>query len=156
MNINYNIDHKLLNQPIFMEKRSALNHIVLLCLLSQIVHFTKHTGHCQVWIKQIAKDYGCNSRVVSAQLKALVDAGLIREIKPWNHQTKEAGWYLAGSRLVPGRSKTGAPTTQVNNIKLFKREDVVDTPPPFKKEFTFPAQSTKEPNWNQNNKKKNE
>ena len=149
MTINYNIDHKLLSQPIFMEKRSALNHIVLLCVLSQIVHFTRHTGRCQVWINQIAKDYGCNTRVVAGALKALVTAGLVKEVKPWNHKTKEAGWYLAGSRLVPGRSQTGAPTTQVNNIKLFKREDVVDTPPPFKKEFTFPAQSTHKNKYNQ-------
>ena len=76
-----------------------------------IVHFTQHTGQCQVWINQIAKDYGCTSRVISAQIKALMKAGLIEETRAWNHQTKEAGWYMASKRLVHGKSKTGAPTT---------------------------------------------
>ena len=151
MKINYNIDHSLLRLPIFSEKRSALNQIVLLNMLSMVVHFTKHTGQCQVWINQTAADYGCTSRVVSAAMKALISADLISETKAWNHKTKEAGWYVASSRLVRGKSKTGAPTTQVNNIKLFKREVVVDTPPPFKKEFTFPAQSTNKAKYEQNN-----
>ena len=81
MNINYNIDHKLLRLPIFSEKRSALNQICLLNMLSMIVHFTQHTGQCQVWINQIAKDYGCTSRVISTQVKALMKAGLIEETR---------------------------------------------------------------------------
>lgn len=143
MKINYNIDHKLLNLPVFQEKRSALNHIVLFNCLCMIQHFTKHKGQCQIWINQIAEDYNCNSRVVSLAIKTLINAKLIKQIKPWNHKTKEGGWYMASTKQVPQMHQTGAPSTQVNNTKLFKREDVVNTPPPFKKEWTFPSQTDK-------------
>lgn len=136
MNINYNIDHKLLSLPIFQEKRSALNQIVLLNVLSLIKHFTRHNKQCQVWINQLATDYGCTSRIVSNAVHDLIKANLIKEIKPWNHKTQEAGWYMACTKQVHGKHQAGAPSAQVNNNKLFKREDVVNTPPPFNKKMT--------------------
>ena len=134
MTINYNVDHKLLSLPIFQEKQSALNKVVLLNILSMIVHFTKHNKQCQVWINQTAEDYGCTSRVVSNAVKRLVKANLIKEVKSWNHKTLEAAWYMACTNQVHGVHKPGAPSAQGNNIKLFQREDVVNTPPPLNKE----------------------
>lgn len=151
MNINYNINHKWLTFPIFQEKMRALDRIILLNVFSMIAHFTIHKGQCQVWKNQISEDYGCDIRKVSKAVTTLEKAGMIKTLK---RATKTEGavvsltpaWCTRCKEVVHQMHPSSAPRAQINNNKLFKREDAAKASPPFKNNG-LPKLTNNKPSW---------
>ncbi len=138
MTINYSIDHKLLQLPVFIDKTGHLKRALLISL-SLIKHFTKHKGTCIFYQSQLAEDWDITDRYFREALGLLKDHKLIKLVKAYDRKTQTPAVYLASTGSRPGVSKQYTPgtkavdaTSRVNNIKLLKG-DGANTPPPFTK-----------------------
>lgn len=155
MNVNYNINHKLLQFPVFTEKMTTTEHQALLITFSFIVHWcTVSGGTCEFKQNAMSKDWRIKPHYFKKSRDLLVKSKYITEIKSYSRGgdgTTGHGYfyklgpayaslakklYLVGEKPVPPRGK-------VNNIKLFQREDAVNTSPPLKKESIPPLVLTK-------------
>ena len=148
MQINYNIDHKLLNLPVFKNQTDHTKRALLISL-SIIIHFTKHTGQCMFYQTQLSEDWDITDRYFRKALKILLDSKLIKLVKPYDRKTQTPAIYQGSSGTIPGVSKQYTPglkavdaRSRVNNINNIIRDD--DKSHPNKKEETSSSFETKE------------
>tara|TARA_R110000796_G_scaffold227989_1_gene344975 strand:+ start:609 stop:1088 length:480 start_codon:yes stop_codon:yes gene_type:complete len=141
MTINYSIDHKLLQLPVFTDKSGHLKRALLISL-SLIQHFTTNAGTCIFYQSQLAEDWDITDRYFRDALRLLIDHKLIKLVKSYDRKAQTPAVYVASTGSRRGVSKQYTPGTQavdatsrVNNIKLLKG-DGANTPPPFTKEST--------------------
>lgn len=126
---------------LFQQKRSALDQIILLNVFSLIAHFSMHTGQCQVWVLQLAEDFGCNHKKISGAIKELEAAKMIKCIKPYNRKTQQGAVYSLtigyGTRIQKlwhQKPKPMAPGAKVNNINnIIRDEDALAASHPKKR-----------------------
>ena len=127
MNINYNVDHDFFKLPLFNsekkeDKMTSLQRLVTFNLLCQIVNFTKYGKDkmCQVWLSQIAADFGCDRRYLTRAMKDLQRHGLIKIIKPYDRKTQQGAWVQSAisysttrPKLEHNTPKAGVQSTRV-------------------------------------------
>jgi len=95
MNINYNIDHKLLQIEPIKDLKGNLR-IATWHVLSMIIHFTKHTGSCTVPKNQLAKSLGMKNTFFGEATKILLASKMIKEIKAFDRASQSAAIYTVG------------------------------------------------------------
>jgi hypothetical protein len=141
MTINYSIDHKLLQLPVFIDQTGHLKRALLISL-SLINHFTTHKGTCIFYQSQLAEDWDITDRYFREALRLLKEHKLIKLVKSYDRKTQTPAVYMASTGSRRGVSKQYTPgtkavdaTSRVNNNKLLKG-DGATTPPPFMKEST--------------------
>jgi len=150
MNINHSLHYSLLDHEIIPKKGS--NRICTWLVWCQILHlswFTKSKS-CTFYQGQFATATTYSPNTVRAALKLLLDKKMIKCIIPYQRQTNQAAVYgltqasiRECANLYQRERKPVSPSDRVNNINNIIREDDVNTPPPNKKEWTFPSQTDK-------------
>ena len=127
MNINYNINHKLLQLEIFKDLKGHQKRAVLITL-SCIAHFDINTkGGCQFYKGQMAQDWDMSIRYFGYATKLLLDKGIITDIKPYDRKTQSGAIYALSigyrrhyTKLYSSRHKAIDATTRVNNNNNYK------------------------------------
>ena len=129
MTINYNINHKLLELPIFVGTKRHEKRALLICL-SMILHFTKTNGHCMFYQGQMAEDWDIHEKFFRAALTKLQKAKLIECIKPYDRKSQTGAVYRVATGSIPkllkqypSGTQAVSPSARVNNNKLFKPQN---------------------------------
>ena len=128
MNINYNVDHRLLQLDIFKNLKGS-SKIATWILLSQVWHFYR----CKVILEfkqgQMATDIPISKNTWVKARKLLVKEGIVKIVANWDRQTNR-GYLLTIEeacvpmlqKLCPWNTKPMSPGDTVNNSKEFKPE----------------------------------
>lgn len=125
--MNYNIDHKYLELPVFQDLKH--NHkIATLLVLSFIAHWTKHAKYADFYQGKFATDLGIGVKTIRAAEKRLVDAGLIKCIRAYQRVGNKPNRYQStlgiGFKKVRHPMQKGkASDTKVNNYNNNYKED---------------------------------
>lgn len=124
MKVNYNVDHKMFALDVFKECKSAGDRMATWLVLSQVVHWTKHSKgkSCELWKGQLSEDTGLHMRLFAKATKQLIKHRLIKEIKPYDRKTQSPAVYIMDigyihqmQKLYPPRSKAISTMALVNN-----------------------------------------
>ena len=143
MNINYNINHKLLQLEIFKEKKGHEKR-ALLITLSCIAHFNIIAkSNCQFYKGQMAADWDMSPRYFGWATKYLIDNKVVKVIKPYDRKTQSAAIYALSIgyrrhciKLYTPLHKAIDATSTVNNVNNPK--------PKIDVSLTFTSSSKKE------------
>lgn len=157
MNVNYNINHELLQHEALRDLKNK-ELLVVWLVWSQIMHMTWHQKKPWAFRQgDFCLDLKISQSTCSSALKYLISKDLIKCIKPYSKIGNQPGIYaVTGASIRFQRnqyqkhSKPVSPSDRVNNVNNIIRDDDVKTSPPNKNKVTFPSQSSKEPNWNLN------
>ncbi len=130
MNINYNINHKLLQLEIFNEKKGHEKR-ALLITLSCIAHFNIIAkSNCQFYKGQMAADWDMSPRYFGWATKYLIDNKVIKVIKPYDRKTQSAAIYALSIGYIRRCTKLYTPlhkaidaASTVNNLNNYKPTD---------------------------------
>mgnify|MGYP001144770042 CR=1 FL=1 len=155
MKINYNLDHKLLAFPVFEEAKTTTERFVLLVVFSQIVHFSRNTGSCQLYKNQMAQDFKCHPSFFTKATKWLIKHKMIKELIPYDRKTQQGavydtdiGYISLLQKLYPSATKAVSQGDKVNSIKQYYKKGDVDTPPPSSERVGPQKKQNKFPKYN--------
>ena len=147
MNINYNVNHKLLQLEIFVDKKGHQKR-ALLITLSCIAHFNLIANTtCQFYKGQMAADWDMSPRYFGWATKYLIDTGVITVIKPYDRKTQTAAIYALSiayrrrcTKLYTPLHKAIDAASTVNNYKNNykpKNDDSLEESHPSKKRLPW-------------------
>ena len=147
MQINYNIDHRLLALPVFEKVESGYTHIAVLITLSCISHFTTHAGNCTFYMSKMSNDWNIDQRFFSKAIKILKKVGYIKCIKPYDAKTQSAAVYTSApayytecKKLLHPVRKPATSSAGINNPKKgLKRDESLFNGDSLSKEETKPT-----------------
>jgi hypothetical protein len=139
---NYNIDHKLLDIPLFQQKLTPTEHQALLITISYIVHWCRNATVCHFKQGELSRDWRIKQDFFAKATGLLLKHHYIKMIKPHSQRDQTSAIYGLdractpfAQKLYPKKSKAVPQGGRVNNINNIIGEDV-NTPPQFKNEST--------------------
>ena len=123
MNINYNINHKLLQLDLFTDLKGHQKR-ALLITLSCIAHFNLiANNNCQFYKGQMAADWDMSPRYFGWATKYLIDKKVVKVIKPYDRKTQSAAIYALSiayrrrcTKLYTPLHKAIDAASTVNNV----------------------------------------
>lgn len=135
---NYNINHQLLDLPLFNEKLTPTEHQALLITISYIVHWCIHKGVCHFKQGELSRDWRIKKDFFAKSTKLLLKYDYIKMIKPHSQRDQTSAIYGLGGACTPFAQKLGLKRRKavpqggtVNNINNIIG-DAVNTTPQFK------------------------
>ncbi len=136
MNINHALHYSLLDHEVIPKKGS--NRICTWLVFNHIIHlswFTK-SRTCTFYQTQFALSTTYSPNTVRAALRLLLDAKLIKLIRPYQRATNQAAVYgltqasiRECAKLYQRERKPVSPSDRVNNINNIIREEVNTSSP---------------------------
>ena len=136
MEFNYNLNHKLLQFPLFKseeggEPMSNTQRMITFIVFSQIVHWTNtKTGYCALYKAQLSDDLGPKQRFFSDATKMLEKWKYIKCIKPHQRVGSTPGHYIflkgsipVGIKLYPSGHLAPSHRSTVNNYNNNYKEN---------------------------------
>ncbi len=154
MNQNYNINHKLLQFPVFAEKLTTTEHQALLITFSFIVHWCNvNGGTCEFKQNGLSKDWRIKAHYFKKSRDLLVKHKCITEIKSYSQKEGSGYFYKLGTgytslakNLYLMSAKPVPPRGKVNNINnIIRDEDALAASHPKKR--IVPQLTNNKPSW---------
>jgi hypothetical protein len=160
MNINYNVDHRLLQLDLFNNLKGS-DKIATWLLLSQVWHFYR----CQLILEfkqgQMATDIPIGKNTWVKARKLLIKEGIVKIVANWDRKTNrgyllsiEEAYVPVLKKLCPWNTDPKSPGDTVKNSKEFKPERDLDLLSGDKSFPKMSGTSTDQDYWNTINKGK--
>ena len=141
MNINYSVDHKLLQIEPIKDLKGNLR-IATWHTLCMIIHFSRHTGSCKFPKNQMSKSLGMKNNYFGEATKILLNGNWIKELKPYDKASQEPAIYTVGiaytkydQKLYHKSDKAIPSVGKVKEFQKNSKEGGYDRPtrsfPPF-------------------------
>lgn len=131
------MDHKLLKLEIFQDLKGQKRRATWIAL-SQIRHFTKHTGQCSFYQGQMSEDWDISPKIFRAAIQLLLKEKLIKQVRPYSRKENLPAVYKStrpvslrdipcvpeDHNLCPPGPKPVSPRDRVNNyVNNYKPQD---------------------------------